>query len=106
MRDLPQFLVLTTDGLLHGYWRADVLSADLAEHKRDGEPAVRVFTLEQDLNVQLRYNPAHEFDRFCETRLENYCVRHMQVRLPEPSAQFCADCEAELREKLGHVSVT
>jgi len=33
-------------------------------------------------------------------KLENYCPRHIKMRLPVPSAISCADCEEELREKL------
>jgi len=35
-------------------------------------------------------------------KLENYCPRHIKLRLPDPTASYCADCEKELREKIGH----
>lgn len=31
----------------------------------------------------------------CGIKLENYCTRHLGMRLPHPTASVCADCEGE-----------
>lgn len=55
----PRYLVLGQDGNLGGYQREDILLCDLATNKRDGDPAVQVYeindgfrTIYQPVSVQ------------------------------------------------------
>lgn len=58
MNNAPAFLVEDGEGRLHGYFTEQILRADLAIHRRDGDPARRVFKLASTLTVT--YEPVDE----------------------------------------------
>lgn len=43
---LPKYLVQSRDGVLHGYWRREVLRCDLAVNK--DEPPIAIFKRSRD----------------------------------------------------------
>jgi len=81
-------------------WRADIDSRSWRfNHKDESPQETRQRGLFVDAVVKraqtLRSAPFN-----LGIKLENYCPRHIKLRLPDPTATYCTDCEKELREKL------
>jgi len=54
MQGPPRFLVQTEDGVLHAYYREDILRIDIAKNRE--HPPIQIFQL-RDQSLTLSYHP-------------------------------------------------